>query len=156
MSAKSSRDTAGRQDMGLRSLHTPRAAALAGVFFALLFSASLLLLQSAVPTDVSAETIWVEDGADDASEELPSADAIANDAELRSELVRRQQRAEVATEAQPAGRQPVDGHGGRFVHGAGEPQQPVPQLAFDGRLRVFAVPLAIPPGVLATRRISAE
>ena len=50
--------------MGLRSLHTPRAAALAGVFFALLFSTSLLLLRSAVPADVSAETTWVEDGAD--------------------------------------------------------------------------------------------
>jgi len=50
--------------MGLRSLHTPRAAALAGVLFALLFSTSLLLLRSAVPADVSADTTWVEDGAD--------------------------------------------------------------------------------------------
>lgn len=64
MRAKSSRGAAGRQDLELRRLHTPRAAALAGVFFALLFSTSLLLLQSAVPTDVSAETTWVEDGAD--------------------------------------------------------------------------------------------
>jgi hypothetical protein len=64
MRVKSSRDTAGREDVGLRRLHTPRAAALAGVFFALLFSTSLLMLQSAVPPDVSAETTWVEDGAD--------------------------------------------------------------------------------------------
>lgn len=64
MRARSSRGPAGSQDLELRRLHTPRAAALAGVVFALLFSTSLLLLQSAVPTDVSAETTWVEDGAD--------------------------------------------------------------------------------------------
>ena len=46
----------------LRRLTTPRAAALAGVAFALLFSTSLGLLRSVTPEDPFAGTAWTEDG----------------------------------------------------------------------------------------------
>jgi hypothetical protein len=46
----------------LRRLTTPRAAALAGVAFALLFSTSLGLLRSVTPEDPFAATPWTEDG----------------------------------------------------------------------------------------------
>jgi len=46
----------------LRRLSTPRAAALAGVVFALLFSTSLALLRSVTPEDPFAGAPWTEDG----------------------------------------------------------------------------------------------
>lgn len=42
---------------------TPRAAALAGVLFALAFAASIVLLRTALPADPSADPTWVERGA---------------------------------------------------------------------------------------------
>jgi hypothetical protein len=48
---------------GVRRLTTPRAAALAGVLFAVLFSASLVLIRKSVPNDPFAEPDWVTDGA---------------------------------------------------------------------------------------------
>jgi hypothetical protein len=46
-----------------RRLTTPRAAAVAGILFALLFATSLVLLRTAIPEDLSAGTAWVEQGA---------------------------------------------------------------------------------------------
>jgi hypothetical protein len=46
----------------LRRLTTPRAAAIAGILFGLLFTASLILLRSAIPADPSAGTGWIESG----------------------------------------------------------------------------------------------
>jgi hypothetical protein len=43
-------------------LTTPRAAAVAGILFALLFAASLILIRIAIPENLSAETAWVEQG----------------------------------------------------------------------------------------------
>jgi len=48
---------------GVRHLTTPRSAALAGVLFAVLFSASLVLVRMSVPSDPFAEPNWVTDGA---------------------------------------------------------------------------------------------
>lgn len=45
-----------------RRLITPRAAAVAGILFALLFAASLILLRSAIPEKLSADTAWVAVG----------------------------------------------------------------------------------------------
>ena len=45
-----------------RRLTTPRAAAVAGILFALLFSASLVLLRSSVPERLSTETEWMATG----------------------------------------------------------------------------------------------
>jgi hypothetical protein len=45
-----------------RRLTTPRAAAVAGILFALLFAASLILLRSAIPEVLSADTKWVATG----------------------------------------------------------------------------------------------
>ena len=47
----------------IRRLTTPRAAAIAGILFGLLFGASLVLLRSAIPAAVSADTSWVQTGA---------------------------------------------------------------------------------------------
>jgi hypothetical protein len=47
--------------MSLRRLNTPRAAGLAGVVFALLFSTSLALLRSVTPEDPFAGAPWTED-----------------------------------------------------------------------------------------------
>jgi len=52
----------GSADAGLRSLSTPRAAALAGVVFALCFATSVLLLRSAIPTADGSGPQWVEQG----------------------------------------------------------------------------------------------
>jgi hypothetical protein len=48
---------------GLRRLTTPRAAALAGVLFALLFATSLVLVRVTIPEDPAAGLDWVEAGA---------------------------------------------------------------------------------------------
>jgi hypothetical protein len=50
-------------DINYSRLTTPRAAAVAGILFAVLFSASLILLRSAIPEDPSAGTQWIKDGA---------------------------------------------------------------------------------------------
>jgi len=46
-----------------RRLTTPRAAAIAGILFGVLFAASLILLRSAIPADPYAGTEWIEHGA---------------------------------------------------------------------------------------------
>lgn len=48
--------------MEFQRLTTPRAAAVAGILFALLFAASLALIRIAIPENLSAETAWVEQG----------------------------------------------------------------------------------------------
>ena len=50
-----------------RRLTTPRAAAVAGILFSLLFSTSLVLLRIAIPGDLSAGMDWVEAGANQLS-----------------------------------------------------------------------------------------
>ena len=45
-----------------RRLTTPRAAAVAGIFFALLFAASLILLRSSIPEGLNADTEWMATG----------------------------------------------------------------------------------------------
>jgi hypothetical protein len=45
-----------------RRLSTPRTAAIAGILFGLLFSASLVLLRIAIPADPSAGPEWIEQG----------------------------------------------------------------------------------------------
>lgn len=45
-----------------RRLETPRAAAVAGVVFSCLFSASVLLMRSALPDDPSMDPDWIVDG----------------------------------------------------------------------------------------------
>jgi hypothetical protein len=45
-----------------RRLTTPRAAAIAGIIFGLLFSASLILMRTALPEDVTADTTWIVTG----------------------------------------------------------------------------------------------
>jgi hypothetical protein len=47
----------------LRRLTTPRAAAVAGILFGVLFGASVVLLRAALPADLAAGTDWVEQGA---------------------------------------------------------------------------------------------
>ncbi len=46
-----------------KRLTTPRAAALAGILFSLLFAASMVLLRTAIPENLSASVEWVEHGA---------------------------------------------------------------------------------------------
>ena len=46
----------------LHRVTTPRAAAIAGILFGLLFTASLVLLRTAIPADPSAGTGWIEMG----------------------------------------------------------------------------------------------
>jgi hypothetical protein len=43
-----------------RSLKTPRAAAIAGILFALLYGAGLVLIRLSVPADRAADTAWLE------------------------------------------------------------------------------------------------
>jgi hypothetical protein len=45
-----------------RRLTTPRAAAVAGILFAMLFAASLILLRSAIPERLNTDTAWVATG----------------------------------------------------------------------------------------------
>jgi hypothetical protein len=47
-----------------RRLTTPRAAAIAGILFGLLFSTSLVLLRFALPEDFTTDTAWIISGAD--------------------------------------------------------------------------------------------
>ena len=44
----------------LRRLTTPRAAAIAGILFGVLFAASLILLRSAIPADPYSGVDWIE------------------------------------------------------------------------------------------------
>ncbi len=46
-----------------RRLSTPRAAAIAGILFGLLFGASLVLMRSAIPAEISTDTGWAQTGA---------------------------------------------------------------------------------------------
>lgn len=46
-----------------RRLSTPRAAAIAGILFGLLFGASLVLMRSAIPAVISADPSWAQAGA---------------------------------------------------------------------------------------------
>jgi hypothetical protein len=46
-----------------RRLSTPRAAAIAGILFGLLFGASLVLMRSAIPAVISTDTGWAQTGA---------------------------------------------------------------------------------------------
>jgi hypothetical protein len=41
-----------------RRLRTPRAAAIAGILFALLYVASLVLIRSSIPADPAADSVW--------------------------------------------------------------------------------------------------
>ena len=41
-------------------LKTPRAAAIAGILFAVLFGASLVLIRLSIPADIAADSSWVE------------------------------------------------------------------------------------------------
>jgi hypothetical protein len=43
-----------------RKLKAPRAAAIAGILFALLYGTGLVLIRLSIPTDLSAETAWLE------------------------------------------------------------------------------------------------
>jgi hypothetical protein len=45
-----------------RRLTTPRTAAIAGILFGLLFTASLVLMRSAIPADIISDPIWVSTG----------------------------------------------------------------------------------------------
>ena len=45
-----------------RRLTTPRAAAIAGILFGLLFSASLVLMRTAIPEEINRDTGWVNAG----------------------------------------------------------------------------------------------
>ena len=49
-------------DLDYRRLSTPRAAAVAGILFSLLFTACLVLLRSAIPADPYSGTDWIEQG----------------------------------------------------------------------------------------------
>jgi len=46
-----------------RRLNTPRAAAIAGILFGLLFGASLILMRSAIPAVISTDMSWAQTGA---------------------------------------------------------------------------------------------
>jgi len=50
------------RDLG-RRLDSPRAAALAGVLFAVLFTAALILMRTSLPDQLSPGTAWLDDGA---------------------------------------------------------------------------------------------
>jgi hypothetical protein len=49
-------------DTEYRRLSTPRAAAIAGILFGLLFGASLVLMRSAIPAVISADPSWAQAG----------------------------------------------------------------------------------------------
>jgi hypothetical protein len=54
-------------DQKFRRLTTPRAAAVVGILFSLLFSTSLVLLRIAIPEDLSVEMDWAKGGANQIS-----------------------------------------------------------------------------------------
>ncbi|MGV1087130.1 MAG: hypothetical protein ACOYBX_04045 [Mycobacterium sp.] len=65
-----------QQTRTLRSLTTPRAAALAGVLFAVLFGAVIILIRSSLPEAAQPGARWIDDGHDKiklASELMPFA-----------------------------------------------------------------------------------
>jgi hypothetical protein len=47
-------------DIARPALKTPRAAAVAGIIFALLYGSSILLIRLSVPADISADSVWLE------------------------------------------------------------------------------------------------
>ncbi|MGE5376661.1 MAG: hypothetical protein ACM3XO_16515 [Bacteroidota bacterium] len=49
-------------DWEKRRLTTPRTAAIAGILFGLLFSASLVLMRTAIPGDITADITWISTG----------------------------------------------------------------------------------------------
>lgn len=55
--------TEASRETGIRRMSSPRAAALAGVLFAVLFATSLILMRSALPGNHAAEVDWGGDGA---------------------------------------------------------------------------------------------
>jgi hypothetical protein len=57
----------GADNNRLRSLTTPRAAAVAGIVFALLFATALVLMRLAIPETISGETDWIERGSEELS-----------------------------------------------------------------------------------------
>lgn len=59
----------------VRCLTTPRAAAVAGILFALLFAVSLILLRKSIPESLSADTEWVVNGSG-ADQHRPRPDAV--------------------------------------------------------------------------------
>lgn len=46
-----------------RRLSTPRASAIAGILFALLFGGSLVLMRSAIPAVITTDSSWTQSGA---------------------------------------------------------------------------------------------
>jgi len=52
--------TQGQVTLTERRLRTPRAAAVAGIIFAMLFTASIVLIRLAIPADLSASGAWLE------------------------------------------------------------------------------------------------
>jgi len=64
------------QSRALHNLTTPRAAALAGVLFAVLFGTSIILIRSSLPEGAQPGSQWLETGNDKirlASELMPFA-----------------------------------------------------------------------------------
>lgn len=57
----------GADNHRLRSLTTPRAAAVAGIVFAVLFATALVLMRLAIPETISGETDWIERGSEELS-----------------------------------------------------------------------------------------
>jgi len=53
-----------KHHLRVRRLTTPRAASLAGILFAVLFTTSLVLLRIALPTDLSKDPTWLQRGLD--------------------------------------------------------------------------------------------
>jgi hypothetical protein len=49
-----------RASLTRTKLKTPRAAAIAGILFAMLFGASLVLIRTSTPADPAAESVWLE------------------------------------------------------------------------------------------------
>jgi len=52
--------TAALKDSTRMKLRTPRAAAIAGILFAVLFGASLVLIRTSIPADPAADSAWLE------------------------------------------------------------------------------------------------
>jgi hypothetical protein len=51
-----------KHHLQVRRLNTPRAASLAGILFAVLFTTSLVLLRIALPTDLAKDLAWLQHG----------------------------------------------------------------------------------------------